>query len=568
MDVKEWPALRTLAAALALSIAGCAGGSAVPTVASPSSATPANERSKKPVLAKFVIHIPRKRRTGRGARYISPATKSIAITVDPGARQTVLNANVTPGSPNCTLSTCTLILNLLPGAHTFNVTTYDATLSGGAPDGNVLSQNLGYPFTVARGVPNSIGVVLQGIPASITVAATPDQDVQGNQTGGFDLFGAFKADGATLYARTFTVTTLDADGNIIAGAGAPALTMVSSKTASLSNGVALPTSPNRFTITPALDDESAIRFTVTATPSIASPVNSGAAPIAVNVILQIVATNAPRVFVTDQTTNAHAGKVWAFDEFGQPLPGIQGSINAAGSLGEPAGISQCPNTGVFFVADEATKSVTEFDDDGTYVTRTLLADTPLSVACDPSSGQLYVFNASAPAVVYVLSDFPTTVATVTGNWNEISPDASPVIPWSALADESGIWIADAGNGDIVRYDREGAAHLEYLTPAVPYGIADVSGFATAGGVTQMYSARGLNQMWLVGQSTVLSGFPGLNHPFGIRQDPANGYIYVVQAGIETGPNSVVRYDANGDVIALPAGAFSGPDVPLGIEIVP
>ncbi len=98
---------------------------------------------------------------------------------------------------------------------------------------------------------NSLHFVLQGIPTGISVLAAANQDVRGDQTGGFDLYGAYKADGTTILPRKFTVVSTDADGNFIVGAGSPTLTVTSSNTGALSNGVVSASNPNLFTVTPA-----------------------------------------------------------------------------------------------------------------------------------------------------------------------------------------------------------------------------------------------------------------------------------------------------------------------------
>ncbi len=170
--------------------------------------------------ARFSIRIPRKR--VRRGRFVSPSTKALSITIDPGsARQITLDANLTPGSPGCSNGVCTIVVNPPVGRHLFDVRTYDEPLANGVPQGNVLSQTMDVPFVVRRGKDNRIGVVLEGVPVSLVVSADPGEDVSGDQVAGFVWYGAFSADGSRAYPRTFTVAPLDADGNLIAGPGRP-----------------------------------------------------------------------------------------------------------------------------------------------------------------------------------------------------------------------------------------------------------------------------------------------------------------------------------------------------------
>jgi hypothetical protein len=180
--------IRRLGAAAALAaICGCSTGPVVPGPGTANVPAFAAANAKK-ILAKFVIRIPRKHH--RGARYVSPSTQSVSIVVDPGAKQSVVNANVTPGSAGCTGGVCTIVVSVAPGPHVFNVAAYDGPLSGGVPSGNVLSQNDGYAFTVRLGAANAIGIVLDGVPSSVSVVAAPNQDVNGDQATGFQIFGA------------------------------------------------------------------------------------------------------------------------------------------------------------------------------------------------------------------------------------------------------------------------------------------------------------------------------------------------------------------------------------------
>ncbi len=272
---------RALSLILLASLAGCAGGhvtSAVPRTAAvnaPSSGARAT--------TSFVVTIPRATATSaqrRAPRYISPATGSLGITIDPGsANQGFAAMNIGPGDPNCNTPTpvsplqCTVTVSVMPGSHTFDFRTYDGRLDvNGNPQGSVLSTNLGFPFNVVPGQNNSLHFVLQGIPTGISVLAQANQDVRGDQTGGFDLYGAYKADGTTILPRKFTVVSTDADGNFIVGAGlAGAHRDQLERTARCPTASSSASNPNLFTVTPAgWANNTGFQLVVTATPSTAA----------------------------------------------------------------------------------------------------------------------------------------------------------------------------------------------------------------------------------------------------------------------------------------------------------
>ncbi len=112
--------------------------------------------------------------------------------------------NLTSSDPRCTGSplTCTIALTLLAGSYTVSIDTYDKAPAGGnIPAGaNLLSTAKNAPFTMAGGITNTIGVTLDGVPASLLVSGLPNATV-----------------GVILAATAFDVTAKDADGNIITG---------------------------------------------------------------------------------------------------------------------------------------------------------------------------------------------------------------------------------------------------------------------------------------------------------------------------------------------------------------
>ena len=202
-----------------------------------------NKRAKGSLVLR--IRIPKKHRHHRGARYISPATQSVTLAIS-GPTTVNQTANLTPTTTGCSSSLtgtfCTLTIpGLLPGSYTANVTTYDGT--GGS--GTELSAAQAIGFTIISGVNNFIGITLSGIPVA-TVVSPADSESAGSAYNQFSLQGQG--------AHKFIAFTLDAGGNVIAGAGAPTFT-IGTPSGSLAGVSTSPsattlTAPNQFTVTP------------------------------------------------------------------------------------------------------------------------------------------------------------------------------------------------------------------------------------------------------------------------------------------------------------------------------
>lgn len=229
----------------------CGGAGNAPALApsGPVSEAGARIAASRHVTAKLVIHIPRHHRR---ARFVSPSTKSIVVTTQetapvPGTAKTTY-ANLTTGSPGCSGNgvpfTCTVTLSGLTTGATYSLTfvTYDAVQTAVTPHkGQVLSQNTVSKAIVA-GVDNTIGVILDGVPKSFAVAPAPNTQPFGGSIASGLYFGF-------LNPQTWTISTLDADGNFIIGPGAPHVT--ASIDLGATGGIKIASSaanPNRFTM--------------------------------------------------------------------------------------------------------------------------------------------------------------------------------------------------------------------------------------------------------------------------------------------------------------------------------
>lgn len=570
---------RLLALIAAALLAGCGGGhanSALPRAAAAS-------QSGGGATTSFVIKIPRAAATmsqRRAPRYISPATQSLGITIDPGTgNQSTAAMNIGPGDPNCNTPTpvspltCTVSVAVAPGAHTFDFRTYDQRLDGnGNPQGNVLSANIGFPFTVVPGQNNTLSFVLQGLPAAISVVPQPNQDVRGDQTGGFDLYGAYRANGTTLFPRTFFVVATDADGNFIVGPGAPALAMTSSNTGAISNGVVSASNPNLFTVTPAgWANNTGFQFTVTATPSTSASANSGASPTTVNVPVRYVARNAPRIYVS-----GGPGQNWVkvYDESGNLVTGLSGSWP---NLSGPMGLAYDAYQGRIIVANYSNNTVTAYDLDGNAdgPSTPISVVNPMNVAIDTDTQRIYVASHDLGLFVF---DTSGGAVTSSGTWKQPASPAHGTpnaYPWDASAllltgrgrgNGGSVYVNDTASGSIAVYDTDGNWRLGF---DAHNGVSGLAQDPVSGRIYGTFGARPVLVFDELGNLIDVPGtFPNAHQPIGIAVNPANGLLYVNNSqGAANGGTNVTVYDQSGNQIAT-SGAFTGADNGWGLTIVP
>jgi streptogramin lyase len=201
---------------------------------------------------------------GRRPRYVSPATKSIAVVATPtGGAAFAQVQNLTVGSPGCQTSLvtpliCTVTLSLPPGTYAVVFTTYDATFATipavvtvpVAAPGNVLSVSAATAVTIAAGQQNTFNATLNGVPTAIVVAPVDPLYVSGDVNG---------LTVASWHGGRISVTATDAANDFIVGTGTPNVTVSGSGYAI---GIPDPAAPNVFTL-PAAAPPSALSITVT-----------------------------------------------------------------------------------------------------------------------------------------------------------------------------------------------------------------------------------------------------------------------------------------------------------------
>jgi hypothetical protein len=290
----------SLGALVALAVAGCSSGgaSSLPRVVPPGSVPHGAAHAP----ASFLVKVPQggsvSVQSTRRTRYVSPATQSIQITVNPGPSQQSIEADLTPSNPNCSVPqavsylTCSVPLALAAGTYSANFVTYDKT-GGASGGGSRLSETDGVAFTISASGGDQIGVTLGGVPASLSVAAAPASTGRILQPAGFAQLGI-----TGVRRQSLSVNALDADGDVIVGPGSAALSVTSSDPTVVA--VTQPTAQQPSTVGVQVKKfaSAPITLSFTATP----PAASNARP----VTLALTTQTLPELFVTDTSSNVRA----------------------------------------------------------------------------------------------------------------------------------------------------------------------------------------------------------------------------------------------------------------------
>jgi DNA-binding beta-propeller fold protein YncE len=490
-------------------VAACGGGGAsIP--ASPANGTFAPQRTKhRTGKAHIRIRIPHKKRRGRHSHYISDSTKSIGITIA-GFGTTI--ANLRPSSPGCSTvagaTQCSVSVTVPYGSAAYAFVTYD----GLNATGNKLSAN-DATFDVVPGQTTQLGVVLGGITKSILVTPPTTPAVTGSQTAGFQLYGRL--------AHAFTFMALDADGNDIIGAGAPAVSMTAPPVAQhLGIATPAPATPNQWTFIssykaqdPTVPRDAVVTAVVTPVPG------SGAAVVSTAVH---VAQYEPWIYVTDLTGNT----LYVFDEQGNEID--LGSSAWVG-IPSPSGLTYDPNNKQLYTAGQGDGIVYQ-----TNVTGTLVSPAPgaWSNLAEPS-GALYV---TSNHHIYVS--------------NTVAPTPSAPPPAGVVAfDENGTQQA-LGNE---------------IATQVAGGLAfdPVNGFIYTANYSQSSRVSAFDTNGAL--QTLSGGFPGIDGAYALAYDSNSGNMYV--GNVEYSSGDVLVFDANGTPVTT-TGTFSGLSYPSGLVYDP
>lgn len=351
------------------------------------------------------ILIPKRHRirnaAGRRPAYVSPATRGMTIAIT-GPSPVTETIGLTPASPGCTGgpsgTTCVLAIAGLracpvTACYLGSITTYDAvacattcTIPGGA---HALSAAQSVAFTVTTGKANQANFTLGGIPRSFV--ATPVQ--RGYLRG--------DAQGLRLWGpavEKLSVVALDADGDLIVGPGAPAITAASpSSTLAVVNPVAA--APNTLLLSatttgsPPVVTPGIVNLSLTATPAA-----GGGPPISATVTVTIahgavyvaLAANAVAVYYDGNTTTANltlaganttfsnlaaltvdgSGTLFVTDSRANGAllafpPGATGNVAPSTMLSGPAtamnhAYGVALSNGIIYITNASSASITEF----------------------------------------------------------------------------------------------------------------------------------------------------------------------------------------------------------------
>jgi DNA-binding beta-propeller fold protein YncE len=526
-----------IAALFAAGMAACSGG--VSPMLPPSRQAPNHN-----VLARLTINVPHRTRAHRRGRYVSPATASLAYTVD-GVTQTPVT--ISPSSPNCKVNgpisylRCSVNLSIKPGNHTFSFTTKDA-------QANVLSANTHITFKVVAGASNTIPVTLGGVASSFSVYPPAVPQVVAASGGGYTIYGK--------NALQFSIVPVDADGNAILGPGAPQ-PVVSAAPPGTTMQTPAPTAPNLWTFTSTYTPTDPSVAKVSSISVFATPVpNSGGTTLDATIPLSLYV---PWVYMTSESGGSDA--VVVTDESGN-TQSVSGSFPNLSSVN---GIAYDPHNGFLYAENGGTSNVTVYDLQGRQQTvagsfQNGGPDQPEGIVFDPRNDWLYVTYFSSNSVSAF--DEQGRIQATSGSFPGLS---SPIGIAYDGADQL-LYIGSEG-GSVSAYDEQGnqktlsggfpnvsgPAGLAY-DPTNAFLYVANTNFGGSSGTITVYDTQG-------NQQTVSGSFPGLGTgPTAIAHDPHNDWFYV---GDCSGAPARA-FDANGT-----AQSFSAPTTYVpGIAIVP
>lgn len=516
---------------------------------------------------------------GAKPQYLSPATKSISMAIA-GPTNVTQTQDLTVNSSGCssTLAStqCTLILSLAPcpspptNCYTASVTTYDQTGGAGSP----LSAAQTIAFTVTEGQSNSVDLALSGVPAKTLVVST-DSLSSGNSSDGYGLIGQG--------AHAFVAESLDADGNIIVGAGAPLFTISAPNGAlfgvTTSPSTTTASAPNTFAVTPptAYSNGSA-SFTVTptfagqATDGCAQP-GAACAPVTVTVAMKY------RLFAF--VANQYDDDVSAYvvnPTTGALVP-VVGSPFAAG--GQPLAVAVDPTGKFAYVTNDADDTVSAYTINATSGALAPVAGSPfasgsapLAVAVDPSGKFAYVTNQVDDTVsAYTINVTTGALAPAAG-----SPFATGSYPAGAAVDPSGkfAYVVNGNDDTVSAYTIDAAtgaltpvAGAPVVTGVYPRGIAiapsSMFAYVTnqADDTVSAYTINATTGALTPAGSPVATG----NSPYDVTVDPTGAFAYVTNQG----DSAVSAYSINavsGALTPVAGSPFTAGANPAGIAVDP
>ncbi|HEV3142218.1 MAG TPA: hypothetical protein VGY57_16950 [Vicinamibacterales bacterium] len=364
--------------------------------------------------------------TRRAPRYVSPATQSMTVHVTQhSGGATVLDETVglTATSTGCASSLastiCTVQIPLDPGTYDMTIDTYDGyDGTHGTATGSRLSSGQTIGFTILAGQANTVSLTLSGIPAAIAVFSNA-MGVRGGQTIGFTEY-------ANL-AQKFTVAALDADQNLIVGAGAPAFTIAAASGSGFTITNPTTTSPNTFSLAGSGTSGLTESFTATAAYSDGTCSTAGAVCSTTFSVTNVVQT----LFVS----NSNGNTVTVYNgPYATPSVTVSGINSPQGIATDGSGNLFVANNSTAYVAIYAppyTGSPVHAGPNGSYTTQSVLIGPGNVLFAD---GGANAFTVGPP-----YTQTPTTITNSAWAQKQMSLDASGNL---FIPDQNNNWVKE------------------------------------------------------------------------------------------------------------------------------
>jgi virginiamycin B lyase len=446
----------------ALLVAACSG----PSPSGP--LTPHSAESRTNTTATIRIKIP-KRHAAR-SKFISPSTKSIAMTFTPSKGTAIhINVNLTPADPRCSGSplVCTLSLGLAPDLYLADFITYDGILdSHHNPTGFILSKNLAVPVTILREKHNVVSVTLGGIPAYVSFTPAPGSALVSNGSG-------YTASKCFSTAQSVNVIGEDIDSNMILGPGAPVPTLTSDDPAHLAVATPSPYAPNTFSLTrPSLPSPQAA---VHLTAKVTAPASAGGAA-AQSVITITYNSDICGVFTEYSTsvpttptwiTAGPDGRLWftglSSNAIGQITTTgvVTTTTTVTTSSSAPYGIA-VGNDGNLWFTEHSANKIGQISTLGAMLNEFSIptsGSAPLLIASGPD-GRLWFTEQNGNKIGRINPN--------TGNINDFTVVTASSQPYGiATGPDGALWFTESNGNNIGRMATNGATPTEYSIATTP-----------------------------------------------------------------------------------------------------
>jgi virginiamycin B lyase len=507
---------------LAASLTACAGPgtSGLPPKPLGGSDSAVREPATRAVLR---VVIPRRRH----AHFISPATRSIAITIAGSHGTAHHNFDLTPATnPKCKANVCTLTFGIAPGRYTYSLATYDGLLgTGGDPTGHVLSARQNVPATVVKGRSNAIGVTLDGVPKAVVLSPASGSAIHGALPSYALSKCYFHTPG--IEVQQMSVLATDADGNYIIGAGAPSPSLVSDDAVHLKVEPPSKSSPNTF----ALED----------------PTGSPPVP---NSIVHLTATETPAAASGGVAVTTHAAVT-----FDAAICGIFTTMTLPETGSQPVGITVGSDAAMWF-AENGSDKIGRITTGGV-ITEFATSGGPTSVAAGPQNTIWFTQCASNQ-----IGEIATTGGTV---YEYHIPTAASAASNIAADPHGGFpWFTERAGNNIGYFRPSGLGSFIVHETAVPTAASEPQGIAAGSDGALWFVEESGNSVGRISGSTVTE-YPiptSDSQPAQIAPGP-DGALWFT----ESGAHRIGRVSTSGSITeyALPApysslaGIAAGPD---------